>query len=181
MKQVAVLMILFGLVGFAWFKYDNQPNKETVLSATSEKTVEERLSSLENRVWVLEKNAGLVRSAGVNKANEQFINLTSGSVLASEWTKITGTDFNLDTALYGKSVEVSWQGWVEGTGSVRLYDATNHRVVDYSEFVSNNDSKKSFYTKPLAIWRGQNQYYLEGKSGGGEVVVSSPRLRIVTK
>ncbi|HCX25256.1 TPA: hypothetical protein DHT69_00210, partial [Candidatus Collierbacteria bacterium] len=100
----------------------------------------------------------------------------------SDWTKISGTDFSFDAALYGGSVEVSWQGWIEnGKGSVRLYDSTNHRAVDSSELSVDSGVRSSFYSKPISIWRGQNQYYLEGKNPWGEMTVSGPRLRIVTR
>jgi hypothetical protein len=110
------------------------------------------------------------------------VSLTGGDVSAFDWAKIQGTDFSLDTSLYGKNVEVSWQGWLSGgAGSVRIYDATNHRVVDFSSFTTGADSKTSFYSKMMSIWRGQNQYYIEGKITGDVMTLSSPRLRILVK
>jgi len=42
--------------------------------------------------------------------------------------------------------------------------------------------KASFYSQPLVIWRGQNQYYLQIKNVNlVTVTVSSPRLRIISK
>ena len=151
-----------------------------MLAETTTKTLEERVRSLENRVYVLEKNAGLV-SSGTKKVTESFVSLVGGEITGASWGKIAGTDFSLDASLYGKTVEISWQGWLNGAGSVRLYDATNHRAVDFSEFTSSADGKKSFYSKAMSIWRGQNQYYIEGRTTDGVVTLSTPRLKIVAK
>lgn len=156
--------------------------KEAVLSATTTKTLEERVASLESRIYTLEKNAGIGVSSTAKKATESFVTLSGGEISSFEWSKISGTDFTLDTSLYGKTVEVSWQGWLEGgRGSVRLYDSTNHRAVDFSEFSTSSDVKGSFYSKAVSIWRGQNQYYIEGKTTGGTMTLSAPRLKIVAK
>ena len=153
-----------------------------VLAATTTKTVEERVAALESRVYTLERNTGLVKPKSTGKLKEQFATLSGGSVNSAEWTKVAGSDFTLDTSLYGSSVEVSWQGWIDtGNGSVRLYDSTNHRAVDFSELSVDSGVKSSFYSKPMSIWRGQNQYYIEGKNPLGQLTISSPRLKIVTR
>lgn len=161
-----------------------QPNLDDpeVLAAATPRTLEERVAALESRVYTLERNTGLVKPKTTGKLKEQFVQLAGGSVNSNEWTKISGTDFSLDTSLYGTAVEVSWQGWIEnGYGSVRIYDATNYRAVDNSEVSVDSGVKSSFYSKPLSIWRGQNQYYLEGKNPLGELTVSQPRLKVVTR
>lgn len=174
-----ILVVVFCLAGWkVWEVVTN--NKSNVLALTTSKTLEERVTSLENRVYSLEKNAGMI-STGKAKTKESFVTVLGGDINSADWSKISGTDFTLDTSLYGKTVEVSWQGWLSGAGAVRLYDSTNHRAVDYSEYSSGSDGMKSFYTKVLSIWRGQNQYYIEGKSVGGTVTLSAPRLKIVTK
>ncbi|HOX95837.1 MAG TPA: hypothetical protein PLI45_00430 [Candidatus Woesebacteria bacterium] len=172
---LGVLTVSLGAV----FEVSKSRNEERVLAATTTKTLEERVASLESRVYLLEKSAGLI--ATKTKASETFVSLVGGDINSADWSKIPGTDFTLDTALYGKTVEVSWQGWFKGVGSVRLYDSTNHRAVDFSEFLSTTDGSKSFYSKVMSIWRGQNQYYIEGKTTDGTVTLSSPRLKIVAK
>jgi len=153
-----------------------------VLAATTTRTLEERVASLESRVLVLERNVGLVKPKTAATKKEQYVQLSGGSVTASEWAKIDGTEFSFDALLYGGSVEVSWQGWVDnGYGSVRIYDDTNHRAVDGSEISVNSGVKSSFYSKSMSIWRGQNQYFIQGKNPLGVITVSQPRLRIVTR
>lgn len=177
---VGVLLIVFSLAGWQVWNLASGKNPK-VLSTTTTKTLEERVASLESRVYTLEKNAGLVATS-TKKTTESFVSLSGGVISSFDWEKITGSDFSLDTSLYGKSVEVSWQGWMEGgAGSVRLYDSTNHRAVDYSEFVSTSGNKVSFYSRVMSIWRGQNQYYIEGKTTGGTITLSTPRLKIVAK
>jgi len=173
-------MVVFSLAGWQVWNLASGRRPE-VLSTSTTKTLEERVASLESRVYTLEKNAGLITSAS-KKATETYVSLSGGDISSFEWSKISGTDFTLDTSLYGKTVEVSWQGWLEGgRGSVRLYDSTNHRAVDFSEITSTSDVKGSFYSKAMSIWRGQNQYYIEGKITGGTISLSTPRLRIVVK
>ncbi len=168
---------VYGIVNHKEVTFDAE-----VLSASSTKTIEERMASVESRVLTLERNAGLVKSKTTAKTQEQFKNLSGGTVAASDWSKISGTDFIFDASLYGSSVEVTWQGWIDnGNGSVRLYDSTNHRAVDYSEISTDSGVKSSFYSKPLSIWRGQNAYYVEGKNSGNDLTLSSPRLKIITK
>ncbi len=177
---LVMLFIVFGLAG--WKVWDVvTKGSENVLALTTTRTMEERVTSLENRVYSLEKNAGLISYKSTSKAKESFVSLLGGDISSFGWTKISGTDFTLDTSLYGKTVEVSWQGWLQGAGAVRLYDSTNHRAVDFSEYFSSSDGKKSFYSKVMSIWRGQNQYYIEGKTINGVITLSAPRLKIVAK
>ncbi|KKT29567.1 MAG: hypothetical protein UW41_C0016G0031 [Candidatus Collierbacteria bacterium GW2011_GWC2_44_18] len=153
-----------------------------VLAAVTTRTLEERVVSLESRVLTLERNTGLVKPKSTGKIKERFVQLAGGSINTVSWTKIPGTEFSFDAALYGTSVEVSWEGWIDnGYGSVRIYDDTNHRAVDSSELSVESGVKSSFYSKPMSIWRGQNQYYIQGKNPLGEVSISLPRLKIVTR
>lgn len=180
-SSLAILLVVFCLAG--WQVWRLSATKEpSVLAETTTRTLEERVKSLENRVYVLEKNAGLIGTTTTTKTKETFVSLIGGEISGTDWVKIGGSDFTLDTTLYGKTVEVSWQGWLEGSaGVIRIYDATNHRVVDFSEYASNSDGKRSFYTKVMSIWRGQNQYYIEGKVVGGLMTLSAPRLKVVVK
>lgn len=145
-------------------------------------TVESRIASLERRVYTLEKTTGLIKTKGVaGVAKESSVALNGGSAESYDWMKLPGTDFTFDVSLYGNAT-VTWEGWMDnGLGSVRLYDDTNHRAVDGSEVMVLSGVKSSFYSKPLSIWRGQNQYHLEIKSLSGQVAVSTPRLKIVVK
>lgn len=178
--SAVILLAVLSLAGWQVWSLASV-RRPAVLAETTTKTLEERVKSLENRVHVLEKNAGLT-GVSTAKAKESFVTLSGGSITSSDWSIVPGTEFTFDASLYGKNVEVSWQGWVEGgVGSVRLYDSTNHRAVDFSEFATNSDSKRSFYTKVMSIWRGQNQYYIEGKTTGGTITLSSPRLKISAK
>ena len=179
---VGSVLTLSGWQVYGLVTRDRITRDPEVLAETTTRTLEERVASLENRVFVLERNVGLVKpKSGVTK-KEQYVQLSGGSVTASEWTNIPGTEFSLDTSLYGGSVEVSWQGWIDnGYGSVRIYDDTNHRAVDGSEISVNSGVKSSFYSKSMSIWRGQNRYYIQGKNPLGAITVSQPRLRIVTR
>lgn len=156
--------------------------RPVVLSATVTKSNEDRILSLEKRVANLERYTGMVKPTSTGKTKETFVSLMGGTANGADWTKISGSDFVLDQSLYGNVTEVSWQGWVDGGyGYVRLYDNTNKRAVDGSEMMISSGEKASFYSKPLSIWRGQNQYWIEVRSIAGDVSVSLPRLKILTK
>ncbi len=146
----------------------------------------DKVSALTRRVVALEKIlgvGGVARSTKAGVAKENFKGIGGGMASGTDWAKVGGTDFSFDQTLYGNVDSVTWQGWLEnGTGSVRLFDSTNGRGVDGSEMTLSSDSRASFYSAPLAIWRGQNQYYIQVKSAtGGSVTISGARLRIITK
>jgi hypothetical protein len=162
--------------------------EKRVLSAQTELTIEERVASLEKRVASLEKKTAVSATKANSVAKESFVQLTGGSGTGVDWVAVPASEFWLDTSLYGGSVEVSWQGKVEGEGGgavdgwVRIYDITNSRGVDYSQVEVAGSGGSSFYSKNMAIWRGQNQYRVEVKSRTGVLVtVVSPRLRVLVK
>jgi len=145
----------------------------------------DKIAALTRRVVALEKLVGAgtksTKTTGVKKEN--FVYLSGGSAAGTDWTKIEGTNFWLDQSLYGNVAYVTYSGWVEnGNGSVRLFDKTNGRGVDGSEVTVVANGTASFYSPNLAIWRGQNEYYLQVKNlAGNSVTVSGVRLKIVTQ
>lgn len=144
-----------------------------------------KIDALNKRVTALElsliKPTTKATPAKAAVARETYVAISGGSVQAGDWEKLSGSEFWLDLTLYGNVVEVTWQGWIEnGTGLARLYDATNNRAVDGSEISVSSLTRASFYSEPLSIWRGQNQYYVQLKSlTSQKVIISTPRLKIV--
>lgn len=147
--------------------------------------INKKIDALNKRVTALELSLikPTARAAPTKEAakRETYVAIAGGSVTASDWEKLSGSEFWLDLSLYGNVTEVTWQGWIEsGAGLARLYDATNNRAVDGSEISVSNSTRASFYSKPLSIWRGQNQYYIQLKSlTSQKVTISTPRLKIV--
>ncbi len=150
----------------------------------------EKMAALTRRVAILEKSVRSVGGGGdskkivsTKKTKESFLLIPGGSSIGGDWTKVPGTEFWFDQSLYGEVAEVTWQGWVDnGFGQIRLYDMTNNRGVDGSEVSVNSSGKASFYSLPLVIWRGQNQYYIQIKNVNlTTVTVSSPRLRVLSR
>ena len=180
--HVVVLLLAFGLfVGFLWTW------RTMVITAQTDCDVDcvnDKVIALNKRIANLEKRVGVNKKTGNYK--ESFIVVSSGTVEgASDWTKVSGSDFWLDLGLYGDVGEVTMQGWIDnGSGQVRLYDSTNNRVVDYSQVSVKNDAgnSTSFYTKAISIWRGQNQYYLQTRGNGNtRVVLSGVKLKILSR
>ena len=164
-------------------------DRECVAEIVDEK-IEELVSKYSLSVKTATKMVSQTTSVQkVKPTSEKFIRLSNGEGQGTGWIRLGGTVFWLDTSLYGELVEASWQGWFESSGGsldgwVRLYDASNGRVVDGSETrVTTGVSKTSFYSKNIAIWRGQNQYYIEVKDfgGGDKLTVTEPRLRLVVR
>lgn len=143
----------------------------------------EKMTALTKRVVALEKLVGGSKATKASVSKESFMNIGGGSATGGDWTKVEGSDFAFDQNLYGNVSNVTWQGWVEnGKGAVRLFDSTNGRGVDGSEKLVSSSGRASFYSANLAIWRGQNQYYIQVKNPTLEPVsVTGARLRIVTK
>lgn len=174
---VAVLVSL-GLVGL------NSGSVARAQTACDIDCLSEKVAALTRRVVALEKSVTVGKSTKPGVSKESFMNIGGGSAMGGDWVKVEGSDFTFDQSLYGNVSEVTWQGWVEnGRGSVRLFDSTNGRGVDGSEkTISSSSGRASFYSGNLAIWRGQNQYYIQVKNPTLEQVrVTGARLRIVTK
>lgn len=185
MKQVSELLILLvaGALSVSFFLWS-----ETRVSAQVTCDVDclnRRIDVLVERVTKLEGLMSATKTSAKQTAvKETFFQISGGSAIgAADWVKVAGTDFWFDQSLYGNVSEVTWQGWLDnGSGSVRLYDETNNRGVDGSEVTLTSSNKASFYSKPMAIWRGQNQYCIQVKNPDVVMMtVSLPRLLIMTK
>lgn len=182
LKELSVVLVagLLSLILFSFSRSGVAAETDCDLDCLNEK-----VTALTRRMVVLEKLSGVGgrSTAKAAKAKESFFQIAGGSATSFDWTKVTGTDFWFDQSLYGEVTEVTWQGWVEnGRGQARLYDATNNRAVDGSEVSVLAAGRASFYSSPLAIWRGQNQYYVQVKDANVQAVtISTPRLRILSR
>ena len=174
------IALFLSVVVFGLFRHEAVAQTDCDLSCLSDK-----VAALTRRVAALEKGGGTGTGskATSTKTRENFLQLTGGSASGVDWTKIEGSDVYFDQSLYGNVSTVTWQGWMDnGYGRARLYDETNGRGVDGSEVGVKSSVRASFYSAPMAIWRGQNKYYIQVKSDtGGSVTISSPRIRIVTR
>jgi hypothetical protein len=130
---------------------------------------------------------GVAPTPTASAPTTSFVNISGGSAAGTTWTPVGGSEFWLDLSLYGNQVTTTWEGNLSikdgnGIGYVRLYDMTNNRAVDSSQASVSNGETISFYSNPLAIWRGQNQYRIEVSSTTGyDVSVSSARLKLVSQ
>lgn len=158
-----------------------------VLSETNSLTAEERILALEKRVTALERKLRTTSSASSTVKSISYLRLLDGTATGGSWTAILGSEFWLDQTLYGTYTEIAWEGWLSirdgnGIAYARLYDITNNRAVDMSEMSISGRERASFFSKVLAIWRGQNQYRIEVKSSTGyPVTISEARLKISVK
>lgn len=143
----------------------------------------EKVTALTRRVAMLEEKKQATKTTKTTTTKESFVRISDGNAIGIDWTKVEGSDFWFDQSLYGEVTTVTWQGWIEnGSGQVRLYDDTNKRAVDGSEIKISADTRASFYSVPLSIWRGQNKYFVQVRSEiGSKVIVSSPRLKVLSK
>lgn len=119
-------------------------------------------------------------------SHEESVALSGGESSSSDWVSV-GVGTYIDTALYGELVSATWSGVAEiiggsGAGRIRLYDATNSRMVDGSELMVKDTEKISFYSGNLSIWRGQNQYFIQIKSEtGSQIKVSNAVMKLVVR
>ena len=129
-----------------------------------------------------------VKPTAVAAEKNYVIQLPNASAMGSAWSRMASTATNLDVYLYGATlVGATWEGWLEvvggsGKGYARLYDMTNHRVVDGSEVIVSGNSKASFYSGNLSLWRGQNQYMVEVRTdSGSEIKLSDAKIKLVMR
>lgn len=183
-RTAHVLMLLFLIFLSVMFLLTFQNKWIMAQTACDIDCLNDKITALTKRIVALEKKTGVTKKTGAYKEN--FVTINSGSTTdAWDWKKVEGSDFWLDQSLYGEVSEVTMQGWIDnGSGQVRLYDSTNNRAVDYSEMkiTSSTGVAASFYTKPLAIWRGQNAYYLQVRANSGsKVSLSGVKLKILSR
>ncbi len=184
-------LIIFGLAGFlAVFLFGLSQSRVSAQASCDIDCLNEKITNLTRRVSALERQlrgvggtATTTSRTTTGSAKESFFQIGGGSATGSDWTKVPGSDFWFDQSLYGNVASVSWQGWMEnGSGQAALYDETNGRIVDGSIVTVSASGRASFYSAPLAIWRGQNKYYIVVKNPNVvPVTITTPRLRILTK
>ncbi|MEK7525375.1 MAG: hypothetical protein AAB548_03330 [Patescibacteria group bacterium] len=187
-KQAEFLIVSLALF-FSVFIFGLSRQKVSASTDCDLDCLADKIAALTRRVAALEKAVGIggagakKTTAAAKRATTSFLAISGGSGVGGDWTKVEGTDYWFDQNLYGNVTTVTWEGWVDnGQSQVRLYDATNNRGVDGSEVNVNSSGKASFYSQPLAIWRGQNKYYVQIKNINlVTVTISSPRLRIISK
>lgn len=119
------------------------------------------------------------------KAKNIWIPLvSSANTTNTNWTDVTPSDFYFDQEDYPgikQVVFVAYLRAVDATGPVyaRVYDVTNKRGVDNSEISTSSNSYQRFETTALSIWRGNNLYRLQLKSGiGTQVILSEAKLKV---
>lgn len=110
--------------------------------------------------------------------------VASASNTKTDWTDIAPSEFYFDLASYLGVKTVRFTGYlraVHATGPVyvRLYDASNLRGVDNSDFSTSSNSFQRFESAPLSIWRGNNLYRVQLRSPTvTEAQVSEVKLKI---
>lgn len=187
MKQLHELLIISVamFLGVVLFQFS-----QTRIDAQTNCDIEclnDRITALARRVAALESagRGGGTRSttSSAVKQSESFFQISGGSATSNTWIDVPGSTFYFDQSLYGNVVSVTWQGWMEnGSGQARLYDVTNSRAVDGSTVTVSASGRASFYSQPMAIWRGQNQYILQVQNANSQMVtITTPRLRILAK
>lgn len=110
--------------------------------------------------------------------------VASAANTKTDWTDIVPSEFYFDLSSYPGAKAVRFTGFlraVNATGPVyvRLYDVTNKRGVDNSDFSTSSDTFQRFESAALSIWRGNNLYRLQLKSPNGtEAQLSEAKLKV---
>ena len=69
----------------------------------------DKVAALTRRVAALEKSTGKTTTVA-KKAKESFLQISGGSAVGGDWTKVPGTEFWFDQSLYGEVTVVTWGG-----------------------------------------------------------------------
>jgi len=111
----------------------------------------------------------------------------SGSVLATKWTDISGTDFYFDTNDYPYLKEAYFSASIKlfngnGTAFVRLFDVTAGIEVWGSEVKTNNQNLTFITSNKLTLRSGNHLYRVQGKSLTADTTVfNSGQLRLISQ
>lgn len=110
--------------------------------------------------------------------------VASASNTNTDWTDVNPSEFYFDLASYPGAKMIRFSGYlrsVHATGPVyvRLYDVTNKRGVDNSDFFTSSNSFERFESAALSIWRGNNLYRVQLRSPTAtEAQVSEVKLKV---
>jgi len=110
---------------------------------------------------------------------------SSGSTSAPDWTAIVPSEFYLDLTNYAGAKEIRLEAYLlayQGAAQVsaRLYDLSNNRAVDFSEVQTQNSIFTRVESSGMKIWRGNNRYVLQLKSGtGAQVQLQDAKIKIL--
>jgi len=114
-------------------------------------------------------------------AKVSYIPLISEAAVGSEdWQDILPSDFYFDLKDYPTAKNVRFEVYLKGNTSVRLYDLTNKRAVDYSDLSSSSEAFELQRSSDLTIWRGNNLYRLQGRTlSGFQGYIKEAKLKII--
>ena len=126
-------------------------------------------------------------AASQNKISSiSYIPLASeGTINSADWKDLGASDFYFDLNDYPNARNVRFEIYLKsqyqaGRVSVRLYDVTNKRAVDYSDLSSSSESFELQRSSDLSIWRGNNLYRLQGRTQSGiEGYLKDAKLRVL--
>lgn len=110
--------------------------------------------------------------------------VASASNTNTDWTDVNPSEFYFDLASYPGAKTIRFSGYlrsVHATGPVyvRLYDVTNKRGVDNSDFSTSNNTFDRFESAALSIWRGNNLYRVQLRSPTAtEAQFSEAKLKV---
>jgi len=131
----------------------------------------------------------VVKEVAPTLSNEQakvvYIPLVaSASNTNTNWTDVIPSEFYFDLASYPGAKTVRFTGYlraVHATGPVyvRLYDVSNNRGVDNSDFSTSSNTSQRFESAALSIWRGNNLYRVQLRSPTAtEAQLSEVKLKV---
>lgn len=111
----------------------------------------------------------------------------SGSILNTNWTNITGTDFFMSKNDYPGLIGVYFEANMKllngnGSASLRIYDATHGIAVSGSEISTSSQTSIFVSSGNINLWDGYNNYRVQAKSLTSDTTVfESGRLKIVSE
>ena len=114
-----------------------------------------------------------------------YIPLSGGNTQNTDWTNVSGTQFNLNISDYGAKAYAVWDANLRvnnanGTTYARIFDITHSIAVNGSEInISNTSSSTDVISSSLSFWQGNNTYVVQLKSlNGSTAFMDSGRIKI---
>jgi len=105
-----------------------------------------------------------------DQANIVYVPIvTTATSTDTDWASVIPSEFYFDLNSYPGAKTVRFTGYlraVHATGPVyiRLYDDSNNRGVDNSDFSTSDNSSQRFESAPISIWQGNNLYKVQLRS-----------------
>lgn len=175
--KYGLFFVVLNLIALNGFVVGQMIHKGTVLGETTANACPQ--------ACITRINAAAGKSAS-SSVKEYFIPLGTGSNASDEWTDVAGASAYVDSTSYAKLKKVTFEATIYQPASsqrvwIRLYNATDGRVIANSELSSDNSGPIALTSPAVNLDYGNKLYQVQMKTQlRGLTNLTQARIHILT-